>query len=149
VAYVRSVKKQHFGLATLQSAGKAKAALLVADRYWFLENAGLFGAAHVDVMTLLDGWPESFEKLSAYAIACAADEVPRTAAIAQNQVTLLSPLRYPRKVLGVAFNYGGQFREMGLPPVPAANRAYFSSRAIGCGQKSNRSGHLSSRSCRG
>lgn len=125
MAHDCSVKRQHFGLATLLSAGKAKAALLIADRYWLLEKAGLFGAAHVDVMTLLDSWPESFEKLSAYAIACAADEVPRTAAIEQNQATLLSPLRYPRKVLGVAFNYGGQFRELGLPPVPWSPLPFF------------------------
>jgi 2-keto-4-pentenoate hydratase/2-oxohepta-3-ene-1,7-dioic acid hydratase in catechol pathway len=119
------MEKHPFSLATLRSEGKAKAALLIADCFWLLDEAGFFGSADVDLMMLLSRWPDSFAKLSTYARACAAGEVPRARAIARNRATVLAPLRYPRKVLGVAFNYGGQFREMGLPPIPFSPLPFF------------------------
>jgi 2-keto-4-pentenoate hydratase/2-oxohepta-3-ene-1,7-dioic acid hydratase in catechol pathway len=105
-----------FSLATLQLADGPKAALLLDDLYWPIELSRDFTG--VDVMALLADWRENFDRLCTFAKACAGGRVPREAAITPAGAVLLAPLRFPRKIVGVAFNYGGQLREMGLPAVP-------------------------------
>lgn len=117
MAAVRTSAPPRFGLATLQVAGAARAALWVGERYWPLEHAADFGAG-AELAALFDTWPENFARLSVYAAACASGEVPTELGISRSGATVISPLRYPKKIVGVAFNYGGQFRELGLPPVP-------------------------------
>jgi 2-keto-4-pentenoate hydratase/2-oxohepta-3-ene-1,7-dioic acid hydratase in catechol pathway len=110
----RSSTTPHFSLATVAVAGIPKAVLVLEGGLWLIEPS----FAGIDVMGLLDDWSESVDQLQVFAAACAAGDVSRDAAVDGESAVFLSPLRFPRKVIGVAFNYGGQFREMGLPAVP-------------------------------
>jgi 2-keto-4-pentenoate hydratase/2-oxohepta-3-ene-1,7-dioic acid hydratase in catechol pathway len=109
--------RNDFGLATLEIVGAASAAIWIDGHYWPLEHTTLFEPG-VDVAGLLDNWLVNFAKLSKYANACASGETPAELAVTAESAKLLAPLRFPKKILGVAFNYGGQFLELGLPPVP-------------------------------
>jgi 2-keto-4-pentenoate hydratase/2-oxohepta-3-ene-1,7-dioic acid hydratase in catechol pathway len=107
-----------FRLATIEIDGQACAALHVSDAYWPL-------ARNVSVMDLLEEWDNSFAQLALQARDCAEGALSRDVAIPASRARLLSPLRFPRKIIGVAFNYGGQFRELGLPPKPWQPRGFF------------------------
>jgi len=114
-----------YALATLELAGQPCAAIFTAGAYWPLLRTGYRGSSDLTVMTLLESWDRSFEQLSLHARACGAGAIARELSVSAAHAQALSPLRHPRKIVGVAFNYGSQLREMGLPVKPFRPAAFF------------------------
>jgi 2-keto-4-pentenoate hydratase/2-oxohepta-3-ene-1,7-dioic acid hydratase in catechol pathway len=106
-------------------AGRPCAAIYAAEAYWPLMRTGYAGPNGATTMGLLEHWDESFDALTLHARACAAGTVPCEQSISPTHATILSPLRYPGKIIGVAFNYGSQLREMGLPVKPFEPLPFF------------------------
>jgi 2-keto-4-pentenoate hydratase/2-oxohepta-3-ene-1,7-dioic acid hydratase in catechol pathway len=119
-----SIPQTHFGLATLALEGMPTAALWVDGHYRRLTpQSGL--APGTGVMDLLTTWSDSLPKLWQLAESYRARGGVDEGAIPESKARRLAPLRYPGKILGVALNYGGQLKELGLPPKPFRPLPFF------------------------
>jgi 2-keto-4-pentenoate hydratase/2-oxohepta-3-ene-1,7-dioic acid hydratase in catechol pathway len=109
-----SATQQHFGLATLDWQGRPAAALYTAGMYWPLQRLGLPDAS---VVSLFSDWDAVFPQLQRQAVACASGVVPAHIGVSRDDAVVLTPLHYPNKIVGIAFNYRSALIEAGMPPV--------------------------------
>jgi len=103
-----------FGLATLDWEGHPAAALYAAGMYWPLQRLGF---ADSSIVSLFRDWEAVFPQLQRQAAACLSGTVPGQIAVPRDKATVLAPLRYPNKIIGIAFNYRSALIEAGMPAV--------------------------------
>lgn len=94
-----------FSISTIEHQGRPTAALCLAGGYLPLRDTS--------VIELLQDWDRACPELQRRAAAGVAecDMIPRADA------TVLTPLRHPGKIIGIAFNYRSALLEAGMPPV--------------------------------
>lgn len=115
-----------FSLATLDVAGVPTAAIHTRHCYWLLErNMTLKTAAPGtpgDLVEIMRDWNSSFPRLCELAENTATGTIE---GIPQTDATVLTPLRYPGKVLCTGANYFDHLEEMNVSYVRKENDQVF------------------------
>lgn len=117
-----------FSLATLDVEGVPTAAMHTRNRYWLLERnvtlktAGSGTAGNL--VEIMRDWNSNFPRLCALAESLASGTT-EIAGIPVANATILTPLRYPGKVLCTGANYSDHLEEMNVSYARSTNDQVF------------------------
>lgn len=115
-----------FSLATVDVDGVEQTAIVVSDKFYLLDNAIMTYDSKIQlprtIIGLLKTWQESLKDLSAIVAYMIAGEL-RIEAL--KDYSILTPIRFPNKLIAVGANYYKHLREMGLPVEKMEPMPYF------------------------
>lgn len=122
----KRIAVSRFALATLSTKDGHQVAINVDDKFYLLDDVAHSGksVSGKTVAELLQEWPNA----SAY-LETVADGIHQGGesdhALSADDIDLMTPVRFPPKVICVGANYGGHLKEMGLPPTKWTPMPYF------------------------
>lgn len=108
-----------FALATVEHAGRTLGCIEINGRFYPLDSAGE-ASLPADLTALFADWHKHWPALVRVAARCAPP-----AGLASGEVTVLTPLQYPGKVLCAGANYYDHIAEMGVPDVRKESQRLF------------------------
>jgi 2,4-didehydro-3-deoxy-L-rhamnonate hydrolase len=117
-----------FALATLKTNNGYCAAIQVGGKFYRLADIanGQGFTASTTVMDLLQNWATTVVKLSSIAHEIEHNKDTMVSInLSAEDVSIATPVRFPRKLICVGANYGGHLREMGFPAEKMVPMPYF------------------------
>ncbi|WP_189718236.1 fumarylacetoacetate hydrolase family protein [Streptomyces phaeofaciens] len=111
-----------FEVATVQADTGPATALVTEGRTWLLSDLDE-ALTDVSVLELLGQWDRTLPRLQGLADRVSAGRVGACTPLKEPR--LLTPVRYPSKLLAVGANYVGHLREMGLEPTKWTPMPFF------------------------
>jgi 2-keto-4-pentenoate hydratase/2-oxohepta-3-ene-1,7-dioic acid hydratase in catechol pathway len=103
----------NFALANLNTSSGERAALAIEGAYFRLDQ--VLPGCSTSVRSILDDWDRLYPRLLAAAEQCAADGSRSRALVSSTDVELLTPVRFPNKLICVGAVYRDHLREFNLP----------------------------------
>lgn len=104
----------NFALANLNTIDGERAALAVDGRYFRLDRVSSFSGGP-SVRSMLDDWDHVYQQLIETARHCAADGVASPAYVEGAVAQLLTPIKFPNKLVCVGAVYSDHLLEFNLP----------------------------------
>jgi 2-keto-4-pentenoate hydratase/2-oxohepta-3-ene-1,7-dioic acid hydratase in catechol pathway len=113
----------NFALANLDTESGERAALAIDGAYFRLDR--MSSGYSLSVRAILDEWEEAYPKLLAAADECASLGSGSSAFVSPADAKLLTPIRYPNKLVCVGGVYRDHLLEFNLPPQRWKNMPMF------------------------
>jgi len=113
----------NFALANLDTESGERAALAIDGAYFRLDR--MSSGCSLSVRAILDEWEQAYPKLLAAADECASFGSGSGAFVSPADAKLLTPIRYPNKLVCVGGVYRDHLLEFNLPPQRWKNMPMF------------------------
>ncbi|MCW3797194.1 fumarylacetoacetate hydrolase family protein [Sphingomonas sp. BN140010] len=113
-----------YRLATLKHDERELAAMVIGEDHFALSEVFPFDPG-ITVMDILSSWERSAVLLQSIADDIGERGLTGLAPLPRNGIELLTPVRYPNKLIAVGANYPGHLAEMGLEAQKWASMPFF------------------------